>query len=1022
MRLQSSTPFFFLAFFFLHFSLFGQLTETIEAHLSGQQEALPVITMASGQVSIEATEVDDDSLRIVVTGSFANLSSPVATDINGGAHIHAGLPGRNGPILLPLTINLDEDSLGGTFEAAQNTIIAAQSLFDDTDVGQVYVNIHTRNYPGGEIRGNLAPADSETYFVNLFGSNEVPSVVSQAYGAVFFDVEDGVLYATGSFRDLSSEVATRIAGGAHLHFGLPGENGPVEIPLAIELDEGNRSGVFVSDDEGYELTDEQLGVLRSGQFYVNLHTENFPGGELRGQVLPVADALFRAHLSGANEWPVVTSSGSGQVLGHLAGNTLTVLGSFDELNSAVNTNIGGGIHLHTGMAGMNGPISYPLSFRSNEDSLSGFLLPAQNEYELTDEQVAGLFDRGVYFNLHTFDHPAGEIRGQMLGESQAVFTAFLNGNQQIPGITTTGRGMVKVEMRGTEMTASGSYTDLTSDLATSIAGGAHIHAGYPGQAGPVIFPLQVNTDDDGSGRSGVFFPMENHFMAGPGGIDTLMRRFFYVNVHSLDHRGGEIRGSLLAEAESYFLAPLSGASQPEGIPTDATGMVAAEVTDTVVTLVGSFNDLDSDFAADVAGGMHLHNALAGTNGDIVVSIITDRDENERSGVVLADSNRFELSPAQLSEMLDRKIYVNVHTADNQSGAIRGQMLPLAGSYFHTTLLGANATNYVVSSAQGGLKGELIDSMLMISGSVRMLDGDFDASINGGAHLHLGTSASNGPISVGLNAEASQDLKAATFSVADNTFMLDSAQLAALRSNGMYANIHTTTVPSGEARGQVVGELNLPPSASMILSPMDMDSLTLEGPADSAFVATYSSSTDPSMDSVMYIWQLATDADFTNVVLSVNTGRDTFFATDFGTVDGLLSEVGVDAGAMATVYHRVLASDGSNFRPGSGSAVVLTRGQLVGTRNYRPEGFAARAFPNPAMASGPITYELRTLESFRGNLQLFTQLGQLQYEQPLNITVGTQRHLLPADLPAGTYFLTLRNTAGQLVDVNRLIVR
>ncbi len=1019
MQFQTFTHSLLLACILSSFALSAQNTEVITARLSGQQEALPVTTMAVGQLRIEVTQREDDSLRLVVTGTFDRLSSPVATNIGGGAHIHAGLPGQNGNVILALSPSLDADSLGGDFLAEANTFVVAEDFAGDADSGGLYVNIHTQNYPGGEIRGTLGFEDTDKYFTNLLGSYEVPSVLSRASGALFLELDDDVLYITGSFRDLSSDVATDIGGGAHLHVGLPGENGSVAIPLSIQLRDDNRSGIFLDDDEGYDLSEEQIDLLESGLFYVNLHTDSFRTGEIRGQVLPVADAIFRAHLAGANEWPVVTSSGSGQVLGHVMDGTLRLIGTFGDLKSPIATSVGGGVHLHTGMAGSNGGVIIPVDFEAGENDRMASVSPANNEYALNDAQLDMLFDRGIYFNVHTEMHTAGEIRGQMLGESQAVFTSFLTGNEQIPSVTTTGRGMVKVEMLGDRMTASGSFQGLMSPLNTSIAGGSHFHAGYPGQSGPVVYPLTAEQmDSDTSGR---YLPMDNTFAISNGVADTLMKRFFYVNVHSEEFGGGEIRGSVLAEAESYFLAPLSGASEPQGVPTMATGMVAAEVTDTMVTLVGSFADLDSDFAADVNGGMHLHRALAGSNAGIVTGINTEIADDNRSGEVLADSNRLRLTQVQLAAMLDREIYVNVHTADYRSGAIRGQVLPLAGSYFHTTFSGANATNYVMTTAQGGLKLELIDTTLRVSGSVTMLDGDFDASVAGGAHLHLAPAGQNGGIVVFLNADPADDLKSARFTIDSNTFALADTVVTALRTGRLYANIHTTEVGSGEARGQIRGELNLPPAMSMILSPADGDSLSLEGASTLPFRVTYASTTDPDMDTVIYVWQLAADEDFETVLFGANTGRDTFFSTDFGTVAALLDGAGVISDTTLTLYHRVLASDGSNYTPSAAASVVITRGNIVSTRDLLPEGFAARAFPNPARGNSLVTYELKTQEAFRGRLLLFNQLGQLRQDVNLDAQVGTQN--IPIDmsgLPAGQYFLTLRNAQGQLIHATRLL--
>ncbi len=1003
--------------------LLGQVPPSGTAMLSGQQETLPVATAASGSVSVDFLRIGENEIDVVVTGSFENLSSAVDNGGSTGAHIHIGYPGRNGGVVIPLVPTLSEDGRSGTFEADENTFRVTNAEFAGVDTGEIYVNIHTLNYPAGEIRGILVSDEREVYFTNLLGSNEVPSVISTAHGALLleFDAAENSLVVTGSYDALSDTLATSIGGGAHLHFGMAGMNGPVNIPLTATQDDDRTRGIFESEDNTFTLNADQVAALQEGRYYANIHSGTYPSGEIRGQVLPRADAILRAHLSGSNEWPVVTSGASGQVLGHLVGNTLLITGTFSDLGSAVNTTIAGGAHLHPAWAGANGPVAFPLTVDLADDSLSGSFLLADNSYALTDDQRTQLLDRGIYLNIHSKEYGSGEIRGQMLPESQAVFTAFLNGNQQIPSITTTGRGMVKVEMMGSRMTATGSFQGLMSDLNTAIAGGSHLHAGYPGQNGPVIYPLMAT--QSATDTSGRYLPMANTFTLSGGRADTLMDRFFYVNVHSMEYGGGEIRGSVLAEAESYFLAPLSGASEPQGVPTMATGMVAAEVTDTMVTLVGSFKDLESDFAANVAGGMHLHRAIAGSNGGILQAINTEIAENNRSGVILADSNRLQLPATALTAMMDREVYANIHTAEYSGGAIRGQMLPLAGSYFHATFSGANATNYVATTAQGGLKMELINSTLKVSGSVTMLNGDFDASIAGGAHLHLAPAGQNGGIVVPLNASPADDLKSVTFPIDSNTFELADSVIVALRTGRLYANVHTTIVPSGEARGQVLGELNLPPVASMILSPVDGDSLNLEGASTEEFRVTYMPATDPDMDTVIYIWQLSADEAFENVLFAANTGRDTFFTTDFGTVGTLLDSADVATDSTITLYHRVLASDGSNYSPSEPASVTLIRGNIVGTRDFLPEGFSARAYPNPAATGGTVTYEVNTQEAFRGRLLVFTQLGQLRQEITVNAQVGTQNYPLDlTGLPAGQYFVTLRNADGRLIHASRLLVQ
>ena len=65
--------------------------------------------------------------------------------------------------------------------------------------------------------------------------------------------------------------------GAHFHGpAAAGSNAGVLVP--IDVTESPMEG-------SAELTEEQAGFLEDGSIYVNLHTERFPGGEMRGNLL-----------------------------------------------------------------------------------------------------------------------------------------------------------------------------------------------------------------------------------------------------------------------------------------------------------------------------------------------------------------------------------------------------------------------------------------------------------------------------------------------------------------------------------------------------------------------------------------------------------------------------------------------------------------------------------------------------------------------------------------------------------------
>jgi len=130
----------------------------------------------------------------------------------------------------------------------------------------------------------------ERFIVNLAGANEVPARSTGASGVIGFNV-------IGNRVDYSIEVHGMSAGitGAHLHSGAAGINGPIRIALfpgpGANFTTNPLSGVDGQLYEGsFEAADvtgisfaDLLAGMRAGTVYGNVHTSNFPGGEIRGQ-------------------------------------------------------------------------------------------------------------------------------------------------------------------------------------------------------------------------------------------------------------------------------------------------------------------------------------------------------------------------------------------------------------------------------------------------------------------------------------------------------------------------------------------------------------------------------------------------------------------------------------------------------------------------------------------------------------------------------------------------------------------
>lgn len=858
----------------------------------------------------------------------------------------------------------------------------------------------------------------EIFEATLAGRHEALPVQTNASGSLRATLDNNVLTVTGEFTDLDGLFDVTIAGGAHLHTGMAGQNGMVDLLLDATTSADLRSGVFTSMNNGFLLTAEQKMRFKKRGYYANLHSTKFPGGELRGQVSALAQTTFRAHLSGSNENPTIVSGASGMIQAELVGDSLIVSGRFDDLESPVATDIAGGLHLHTAMAGTNGPVAIVLNASFDSDAQGGTLDPELNRFALTGEQRTALMARGIYINIHTLGNMGGELRGQLLPEAQIVFHGNLLGIFEIPHVSTTAFGALKGELLGDQLVVSGSYNNLTGNLNVDIAGGAHLHTAPAGSTGGVTFILTSALDLDG--RSGTYLANQNKFTLDASQIADLRARNIYANIHSLTEASGELRAQLVQEAEYYFTAPLSGASEtPLPVDTEAKGMLIFEVTDNKVVGHGAFSDLSSAVDSTIAGGAHLHDALAGRSGGVKFLLDADFSADATAGNFTAADNVFEFSAGQLDTLRDRGFYVNIHTTDVGSGELRGQTLALANAYFTTTLSGLNETTPNTSGALGAMKLELNGNTLLASGTFNNLQSDYNTAIAGGAHLHTAGPGGNGGVDLLLSSTLDANLRSGIFSVDSNQFILDDTQIMTLINGGYYANIHSLDIASGELRGQILEEINLfPDNVPAILTPTDGAIVSIGSDLTTLLNVTWNGSATDNNE-VVYIWQVATSPSFDTIVFQTNVGAATSLDLSYGALDTLLVGLGVEANASASVYHRVVASDGANQTEGMSSRADFTRA-VTSTSDLLVAGTTYQVYPTITNSEVRIEATLKQGEQVR--LQLYNGIGQplQRYSvrlqgQELNEVIDLSNQL------DGMYFLQLI-VDGQHVSTKNIIVK
>ena len=110
-----------------------------QVRLDGSKEVQPVATSAygTGTVNIAADR------SVAVTLSVVDMT-PTA------AHIHEGAAGTNGPVIVPLR-KISENA----FVAADGARLT-EAQYASYKAGNLYVNVHSARFPGGEVRAQIA--------------------------------------------------------------------------------------------------------------------------------------------------------------------------------------------------------------------------------------------------------------------------------------------------------------------------------------------------------------------------------------------------------------------------------------------------------------------------------------------------------------------------------------------------------------------------------------------------------------------------------------------------------------------------------------------------------------------------------------------------------------------------------------------------------------------------------------------------------------------------------------------------
>ncbi|MGH8912735.1 MAG: CHRD domain-containing protein [Acidimicrobiia bacterium] len=135
-----------------------------------------------------------------------------------------------------------------------------------------------------------ALAANRNFATHLEGGNEVPAVSTSGQGQAIFQVaEDG---ASIDYKLIVANIEDVTM--SHIHIGGAGVNGPVTVFLfgpnlaGVDVNGVLAQGTITASDLIGPLAGQPLSALieamESGNAYVNVHTLDNPGGEIRGQL------------------------------------------------------------------------------------------------------------------------------------------------------------------------------------------------------------------------------------------------------------------------------------------------------------------------------------------------------------------------------------------------------------------------------------------------------------------------------------------------------------------------------------------------------------------------------------------------------------------------------------------------------------------------------------------------------------------------------------------------------------------
>jgi len=314
------------------------------------------------------------------------------------------------------------------------------------------------------------------------------------------------------------------------------------------------------------------------------------------------------------------------------------------------------VDIHNAYAGITGAPVFSLI----EQSKTTWVLAKDSQ--LTDQQLLDLQAGRFYVKAQFSDGLViSEIRGQILSDDIEVFSTALKPPKNQSG---AGRGYAAITL-DTKARSTIVYATVSEFPVNELSIG-HIH--------DILNPTSIamTLHSESSAIAAIIYRSEPQILS-EANINQLRAGRLYINLHSgtAPNLLTELTGAFGYDENDIMVIDI-GLSSAEVVASDegvASGVGQLNIHRQTGGVSG-YVQVDSDNI--MVDAVHIHDAFAGLEGDIVANVAFSSSDGKHWQV----TNNSFLNETQLSALSTGGYYINIHYLDGQvSRAIRGQLLP-----------------------------------------------------------------------------------------------------------------------------------------------------------------------------------------------------------------------------------------------------------------------------------------------------------------------------------------------------------